>query len=220
MNRRNYIKTVGGIALTTQAGVPLGKTAEKVRGAADEQDEVGEDELTEAEKTPVYYTIDIPAIDQQILHVSIHADMLEDLNLLRTKSESYTVGINLSYHEPSDAPWEVFNFSVQDEYLDEVVLGEVGDESITANRWAQLEKEKIALLTTGTGTHGYLGVVGDGETVEIEAPENSWEWPSVEYERVRVETTDQSEIEVTSEGDNIVVFEMDIAHLCSPHSVP
>jgi hypothetical protein len=216
MKRRNYLKTVGGIALTTQAGVGL--AAEEVRASAHAQEKVGEDELTEAEKHPAYYTIDIPAIDQQILHISIHADMLPRINLLRAKSESSTVGINLSYHDSSDDPWKVLNLSVQNEHLDEVLLGEVGKDSIKAGRWAHLEKEHIALLTTGTGTHGYLGVVGDDESVHVEGPENSWEWPSVEYERVRVETTDPTEIEVTSNEENIPVFEMDAAHLSRAHS--
>ena len=215
MKRRNYIKTVGGIALTTQAGVGA---AEKVRGAADSDEKAGEDELTEAEKHPAYYTISIPAIEQQILHISIHADMLAETNLLRAKSESSTVGINLSYHEPTEETWEVLNFSVQDEYLDEVLLGEVGNEAITAGRWDHLEKNQIALLTTGTGTHGYLGVVGDEESVHVNAPENEWEWSSVEYERVRVETTDPTEIEVTSGDDSIPVFAMDAAHLSTAHS--
>jgi hypothetical protein len=218
MERRNYLTTLGGIALTTQAGVGLG--AEKVCGAADSDGKVGEDELTEAEKHPVYYTINIPAIEEQILHISIHADMLPRINLLRAKSESSTVGINLSYHEPeSDDTWEVLNLSVQDEYLDEVLLGEVeGENTTVAGRWSHLEKDQIALLTTGTGTHGYLGVVGDGESVHVEGPENSWEWPSVEYERVRVETTDSSEIEITSGDEIIPVFEMDAAHLSTAHS--
>jgi len=216
MKRRNYIKTVGGIALTTQAGVGA---AEKVRGADDSDEKVGEDGDAEAEKHPAYYTISVPAIEQQILHISIHSEMLKEVNLLRVKSESSTVGINLSYHEPSDDPWEVLNLSVQDEYLDEVLLGEVeGENTTVAGRWDHLEKDQIALLTTGTGTHGYLGVVGDGETVHVEGPENEWEWPSVEYQRVRVETTDPTEIEITSGEESIPVFEMDAAHLSTAHS--
>ena len=217
MKRRTYLTTIGGIALTTQAGVGV---AQKVRGAADEETRVGEDELTEDEMTPVYYTISIPAIEQQILHISILSDQLEQATLLRSKSESCTVGINLSYHEPSDAPWEMLNLSVQDEYLDEVVLGEVGEDTITAGRWDHLVKHQIGLLTTGTGTHGYLGVVGDGERVEVNGPENEWTWESCEYERVRVETTDPSDIEITSGEENILIFEMDAAYLSTAHSSP
>lgn len=216
MQRRNYIKTVGCIALTTQAGI--GAT-EKVRASAHRDEKVREDGDRDGGRTPVYYTISIPDIEQQILHINIPTDTLKQMNLLRAKSESKTVGINLAHQDTVDEPWELLNLSVQTEHLEEVVLGEVDEETITATRWDELTMEQIGLLTTGTATHGYLGVVGDGEGVHVNAPENSWKFESCKYERVRVETTDPQDIDVDTITNGvraqIPIFKMDATYLSS-----
>lgn len=179
MNRRTLLKTVGAsVSLPTIAGQA---TAES------------------EEQRPVYYTISVPKIDTQILHISIPEEMLNESNYLWSVSESKEVALNIS-REITDDPWGLINLAVQTDELEKVSVG-----GVEARRWATLQKEKVALLVLGDASHSYLGVVGDGDPISVEGVENNWKWDSVDYERVRVETTAAGDISVRSVVDDTVV---------------
>lgn len=77
MNRRQYLTSVGAsfaLPLTGQA---------TAREDADEQ-------------RPVYYTVSVPEIDTQILHISIPQAVLNESNYLWSVSESKDVALNIS----------------------------------------------------------------------------------------------------------------------------
>lgn len=196
MDRRTYLKTVGAsFALPTV-----------LSGTSNAQE--GE------EQRPVYYTISVPEIDTQILHISVPKELLNNSDQLWTVSEQRDVMVNVSREDTED-PWEVLNLAVQSDDLQRVYIG-----GVDATRWDRLNLDKLALLTTGDASHGYLGVVGSGLPVSVEAVENDWSWDCCEYERVRVETTDTKELDVQAvvegEHEKIPIFKMNPSYLSIP----
>jgi len=187
MNRRQYIQAVG-------ASVALPLTAGQATARGD------------GEKRPVYYTVSVPEIDTQILHISIPKDLLNESNYLWSVSESKDVALNIS-RETTDEEWGLVNIGVQTDHLERVSVG-----GVEATRWDTVEFEQIALLVSGDADHSYLNVVGGGYPVHLDAVENFWTWESCGSKQVRVETTDQSDIEIQSIRDGdleyIPVFPM------------
>lgn len=187
MNRRQYIQAVG-------ASVALPLTASQVTAREDGQ------------RRPVYYTVSVPEIDTQILHISIPRELLDSSNYLWSISEGKEVALNIS-RESTEDEWGLLNLAVQTEDLQRVSVA-----GAEATRWDTLELDQLALLVSGDASHSYLGVVGNGDAISVEGVENSWSWESVAYERVRVETTSPSDLDVTAtldtERKTVPVFQM------------
>jgi hypothetical protein len=150
--------------------------------------------------------VSVPEIDTQILHISIPRELLNGSNYLWSISESKDVALNIS-RESTEDEWGLLNLAVQTEDLHRVSVA-----GVDATRWDTLEVDQLALLVSGDASHSYLGVVGKGGAISVEGVENSWSWESVSYERVRVETTNPSDLDVTAtldgEGKTVPVFQM------------
>ncbi|MFB6078253.1 MAG: hypothetical protein ABEJ80_04665 [Halarchaeum sp.] len=119
MRRRNYLQTVGGLALTAQAGVGA---FEKVRSsdAVDKTVRVYDD--TESERTPIYYTVSIPELEHHLLHISIPTETLREAQYLRAISDSRISNFNIIDYDTGDEPWQMLNFLVQTEDIESVEL--------------------------------------------------------------------------------------------------
>lgn len=187
MNRRQYIQAVGAtVALPLTAGQTVARE--------------------DGEQPPVYYTVSVPEIDTQILHISIPNDLLNNSNYLWSVSKSKDVALNISREETED-PWGLLNLGVQTDSLEKVSVS-----GIEAKRWDTLDLDRVALLVTGDADHAYLGVTGAGSSVHIEGVNQSWDFENVDYERVRVETTDPRDLDTVAildgEEERIPVFPM------------
>jgi len=196
MNRRTYIKTVGA-----SFALPITSVAGQATAREDEQ-------------RPVYYTISVPEIDTQILHISVPQTLLNNSTQLWTVSERRDVMVNVS-REATEEPWEILNLAVQTDELEQVHIG-----GVDATRWDTLKLDRLGILTTGDASHGYLGVVGSGASVVVEGAENEWSWKRCKYERVRVETTAVEELDVQAVVDRVrekvPVFKMNPSYLSIP----
>lgn len=216
MKRRNYIQTVGGIALTAQAGV---RVAEKVRSSDAVDEKVRVDDDVESERTPIYYTVSIPELEHHLLHISIPMDTLESAEYLRVISDSRISNFNIVDIGVDDQPWQMLNFLVQTEDIESVELNANRKIIAEAKQWDSFQLEKVALLHTASASHGLLEIVGDGQSVSVEAGDESWIYGEVEYARSRIETTDPGEIfieskdEATGEIKTVPVFDIDTTQL-------
>jgi len=160
----------------------------------------------EEEQCPVYYTISVPEIDTQILHISIPQELLNESNYLWTVSRKRDVALNISREDTEDE-WGLLNLAVQTDDLERVSVG-----GVEAKRWDTLDLDRVALLVTGDADHAYLGVTGAGSLIHIEGVNQSWDLENVGYERMRVETTDPRDLDVVAnldgEEERIPVFSM------------
>lgn len=191
MNRRNYLTTIGASFASPSALSSLSSL--DVNGDDDDDDGI--------DYPPTYYTVSMPSISVQLVHISIPDDLLDRARDLRVYSDERAFFLrSIAGDSPDDhGTWTIRNYVVPDHSVASVTVG-----GVEGREWDVLEVQRAAMFfpNKNSGDSGFVGVLADDRPVTIETPEREYVYEVGTYTQRRVPTADPSEVDVwTIRGD-------------------
>lgn len=195
MNRRNYLTTLGASLASTSALSSL-SSLDVSEGDADDDDG--------SNCPPTYYTVSMPSISVQLVHISIPDDLLNRARDLRVYSDERAFFLrSIEGDVPDDrGTWTIRNYVIPDHSVASVTVG-----GVEGREWDVLEVQRAAMFLPAEDSddEGFIGVLADDRPVTIETPADEYVYEVGTYTQRRVPTADPSEVDVwTMRGDERV----------------
>lgn len=186
MNRRNYLTTIGA-SLASPSALSSLSLPDMVGDEDDDDDGI--------DYPPTYYTVSMPSISVQLVHISIPDDLLDRARDLRVYSDKRAFFLrSIDDDRPNDrGNWTIRNYVIPEQPVESVTVG-----GVEGREWDVLEVQRAAMFFPDQNNEdsGFVGILADDRTVSIETPDSEYVYEVGTYIQRRVPTADPSEVEV------------------------
>jgi hypothetical protein len=149
---------------------------------------------------PTYYTVSMPSISVQLIHISIPDYLLDRSRSIKMYSDQGEFYLrSLEYDSPDDeGNWTIRNYIAPNHPVDTVSVG-----GVVGRHWDVLEVQRAAMFfaSESEDDKGYVGIVCDDRPVIIKTPESEYVCEVEKYTQKQVPTADASEVTVWTMRD-------------------